>query len=624
MKNLTLILLCFSSFAYGLKPNTKQKLSSNLIEVNKYWKNQDVSKFEEEVSFSSDIERIQKHLFSVIELLQKSNFQFSQNHLEKRLNLLNELYIYAEKKVFPINLYHKERTPYFIDHLGTHCAVGYLMLVSGNGDLAQKISKNENYAYVKDIQTKGVVEWAENHGFSLEELALVQPNYSNIPSFENLDGTTNGPVKHLVPIYDMFGGSISILYFGGEFSELKGLPCANIGYYQDNQLSCLAGGLNGKLIEIKEGANSQLFAAGDFLHNGEKFQIAKLVNNTWEFSALPISEDFEVLAFDAKSFLSYNDSYLFSLAIRKFSSENTEIWSLERNASWKKTAETNGRVLVIESNVSNEVLFGGNFNKVYLFNENELVDSLNVNNIVRHNVDFVYDNIIQGLVSDTITSILYSNESYYFGGTFTDAIPSSIAVSKYLNNVMQPLIVSSNFANLYGDYFYQINKMRFDDFSGKLLLSGDFSSVDFFIGQGFASYNLAQNILEPINHFWDPIYLNGEIHDFVKLENRYYYAGDFFNTSLNAGYLVREPSSIGISENINSKLTIFPNPATNKLQFVGLENSATYEIRDNLGRIIQSGQILNHEINIENLAISSYNIMIKENDKVYNEHFIKN
>lgn len=611
MKYLTLILLFLSNFTFALNPSSKQKLSSHLLEVNKNWKNQDVSKFEEELSFNSDIDRIQKHLFSVIELLEAKKTHFSQNQLENRLYLLNELQIYAENKVFPINLFYTERTPYFIDHLGTHCAVGYLMLVSGNGDLAQEISKNENYAYVKDIQTKGVVEWAEIQGFSLEELALIQPTYQNPDNYENIDGTTNGPVKHLVPVYDVNLGSR--LYFGGDFTELKGLPCTNIGYYQNNQLSCLAGGLNGKLVEIKNATGNQLIACGEFLHNGAKFQIAKLVNNSWEFSALPISGEFEVLAFDAYSGSLNNTQYRMSVAIHRQNAVNSEIWSLDNNSIWTKKAETNGEIYVIESENMNKIIYGGKFDRVYIYSNNELINYLSVNNVVSHNVDFLYDDLIQGTVSDTVTSILISNSSYYFGGK-CERINNSVAVSRFLDGVMQPLIM--------GTFFWsstsQINRIAFDNSNIDLLICGDFSSGNMNFGKGFANYYFGQNGLSAINNF------NGIVYDFVYFNDRYYFAGDFFNTSLNAGYLVREPGSIGISEKVNSKLTIFPNPATNKLQFDSLKNSATYEIRDNLGRIIQTGQILNHEINIENLSISSYNISIFENDKIYNAHFFKN
>jgi triosephosphate isomerase len=40
---------------------------------------------------------------------------------------------------------HSERRPYFIDHKGVHCAVGYLMLASGNNKLALQIQKEQNF-----------------------------------------------------------------------------------------------------------------------------------------------------------------------------------------------------------------------------------------------------------------------------------------------------------------------------------------------------------------------------------------------------------------------------------------------------------------------------------------------
>jgi hypothetical protein len=617
MKNLTLILLCFSSFAYGLTPNTKQKLSSHLLEVNKNWKNQDVSKIEEVVSFNSDIDRIQKHLFSVIELLQAKKTHFSQNQLENRLNFLNELYSYAEKKVFPINLFHKERTPYFIDYLGTHCAVGYLMLVSGNGDLAQKISKNENYAYVKDIETKGVGEWAEIHGFSLEELALIQPTYQNPASYENIDGTTNGPVKHLLPSYNQLDGSR--LYFGGDFTELKGLPCANIGFYQNNQLSCLAGGLNGKLVDIKNATGGQLIACGEFLHNGEKYQIAKLVNNTWEFSALPISEEFEVLAFDAFSG-SLNDSqYRMSVAIHKLNSINTEIWSFDDNSNWKKRAETNGGIYAIESRNYSNAVYGGKFDKVYLFQNDFLTDSLIVNNVVKHDINFTYDNSIQGIVPDTINSIMLTNTGYYFGGRYNDFNFNSLAISEYVNGYMQPLIFSGTICPMvFEPRYMKINAMNINTNTSQFLFAGNFTAGYMYLGQGLATYDFLTGYVYAINNFY------GELYDLVYFENRYYYVGGSNFGQNPFGYIVRELSSIGISENQNLKLTISPNPSSDRLKIEGLNAVSTYEVVDQMGEIVQSGTVINNEINIEKLASATYILSIKQENEIVHLRFLKN
>ena len=45
--------------------------------------------------------------------------------MEKRHDLLASLEEYAGQQVFPQNIYHAHRQPYFIDHKGTHCAVGH-------------------------------------------------------------------------------------------------------------------------------------------------------------------------------------------------------------------------------------------------------------------------------------------------------------------------------------------------------------------------------------------------------------------------------------------------------------------------------------------------------------------
>jgi hypothetical protein len=51
---------------------------------------------------------------------------------------------YHQAGVFPINDYLPYKNPIFIDRIGTHCAVGYLMQQSGAEDLAQRIDLNKS------------------------------------------------------------------------------------------------------------------------------------------------------------------------------------------------------------------------------------------------------------------------------------------------------------------------------------------------------------------------------------------------------------------------------------------------------------------------------------------------
>lgn len=104
----------------------------HLYEVNKEWKHFEVAAPTQKIKFTNDTKRIRFHLEAVIEHLSKLKPKNASLAVqEKRSLLLTALKTYAEREVFPQNIYHNNRQPYFIDHKGTHCAVGYLMKVSG-------------------------------------------------------------------------------------------------------------------------------------------------------------------------------------------------------------------------------------------------------------------------------------------------------------------------------------------------------------------------------------------------------------------------------------------------------------------------------------------------------------
>ena len=209
----------------------------HLSEVNAEWTHQPNLAPLEEVHFENDIQRIHYHLDWVVQNLRKQPLSdLSPDQQQNRLRLIDTLEAYAANEVFPQNIYHLQRRPYFIDHRGVHCAVGYLMKASGHGDLAQRISLEQNYAYVREIRTEGVAEWADDHGFSLDELAWIQPGYAPSTPISTIGTGTNGPVLTMAPdFYD--GGFV----FAGDFTVLDGSPCDGVGYYRDGDLTCLPG-----------------------------------------------------------------------------------------------------------------------------------------------------------------------------------------------------------------------------------------------------------------------------------------------------------------------------------------------------------------------------------------------
>lgn len=152
-----------------------------LVAFNPNWKNYEAFvPRKESVWFRSDREYIQIHLENVLRVLNAADVSGLNNEQQKsRVRLMNILSRYRAEGTFPLNFYKTERIPVFIDELGTHCAVGFLMKESGYGHLALEIASEDNYIWVKDIQKREVLEWQQKSGFTLEELKLIQGAYDS-------------------------------------------------------------------------------------------------------------------------------------------------------------------------------------------------------------------------------------------------------------------------------------------------------------------------------------------------------------------------------------------------------------------------------------------------------------
>ena len=159
-------------------PTVKEQLEN----LNKFWqdKNFDDKILNERILLKDEVQLIQMHLSLVEQKLRdKKTDHLSTEQKANRLKCLDILNQYWTKGVFPQNIYHAKRTPYFIDHLGTACAVGQLIIETGYKDFAIKISTENNYGYIKELNEKypEVKQWADKFGFTVSELAWIQPTY---------------------------------------------------------------------------------------------------------------------------------------------------------------------------------------------------------------------------------------------------------------------------------------------------------------------------------------------------------------------------------------------------------------------------------------------------------------
>ncbi|MBK8338754.1 MAG: hypothetical protein IPK99_01465 [Flavobacteriales bacterium] len=166
-----------------LPPECPAPTGQHMQEVNAQWSAREPSVFDDArtVGFRSDAARIAEHLHRVRQQLAlRTPVGLSPNALAQRRGLLETLDSYADRGIFPVNDCVPGRSPVFIDPLGNACAVGHLMITSGHGALAERISAEMNLAYVHDIALPEVAVWAATHGFTIDELAWIQPTYHHM------------------------------------------------------------------------------------------------------------------------------------------------------------------------------------------------------------------------------------------------------------------------------------------------------------------------------------------------------------------------------------------------------------------------------------------------------------
>ena len=130
--------------------------------------------------------RIQTHLDYVEGVLRNR----PTNHLTaeqkaNRLKYLDLLNKYIALGEFPHNDGHPDnRRPTFVSENGHICAVGWLVKQTAGSEIIQEINREFKYDFIPDIDHPVFLGWVEQSGFTIEELAMIQPMYGPIVTEE--------------------------------------------------------------------------------------------------------------------------------------------------------------------------------------------------------------------------------------------------------------------------------------------------------------------------------------------------------------------------------------------------------------------------------------------------------
>lgn len=308
----TFLLCLFSwvSWAGHEKNDVRQKL----VEINACWNEQeDVANLTIPIrTLHSDQDWIALHLELVENTLRKRDVShLSAVQRQNRMQCLDYLHDYLLSRNFPINEVFTYRRPIFIDPYDNFCAVGFLVKATGFEQVSRKIARETNYAYVREMNYPELLDWASSYGFTVDELAWIQPAYAPPPDrmpipigkgtngevieffadhvndrlyvggqFSLVDSTiVVGGIAYLTPDgngdYEWHGMGSGVngtvraiinydnkIFVGGEFTEAGGNPVQNIAYWDGTDWHA-AGCINGVVHDLIV-FNNNIYAAGDF------------------------------------------------------------------------------------------------------------------------------------------------------------------------------------------------------------------------------------------------------------------------------------------------------------------------------------------------------------------------
>jgi hypothetical protein len=123
---------------------------------------------------------------------------------------------------------------------------------------------------------------------------------------------------------------------------------------------------------------------------------------------------------------------------------------------------------------------------------------------------------------------------------------------------------------------------------------------------------------------------NGNVTSLQTYKDKLYLGGDFTMIGSDsiqylASYYSPDSVFIGVEQHrLNSKIKLYPNPTKNTLKIESKLQLDLYEIYSILGSRIQSGKLINQEINVSELKTGMYILKITTNDGfLVQERFVK-
>ena len=579
MKNTTLYLsiaLMVGLFQHTYAQENSTKSKKLLQEVNKEWQFQKDGVVGELNDEMSDYQLIQQHLILVEQTLRKREVgNLSDVLLENRKNNLDHLSEYWKEAAFPINTSLEYRNPIFIDEFNNYCAVGYLIKRSGQDELARKIARETNYAYVKEMKDPELIAWAETSGLTLDELAWIQPGYPPQLALKKMNRGTNGVVNDIV---EGIGGSIVV---AGEFSQVDGQSINNIALWTSGFAgflwSDIGGGVQGKVNALLFHENV-LYAAGAITKAGGKTVsgVASFEEARWNVIGALDGYVNDLIVYKNEIYAAGNFTGPAHDPFKNLAKWDGIKWI---SVAGSKAVKINGEVHTML--VSDEkLIIGGSFTDI---------SGLAVSNIAEFDGNTFKD--LAGGVPAEVRTLETYNHNLYAAGDFVNGT-DTFGLARFTGSGWENLLASFGYIDHpEGDY---ISAMAVSE--AQLLLGGHFDfnpmlgtygkNLATYDGQSFSGLATLDSSVNSLTLAGNQVFMGGAFKN-----STYGWSGDkvelnsitYFSTSLTSG--IDEPNSTRLA------MDVYPNPFTDRA-IVRIKEDQKYLIReiqiyDLSGRMIQ-------------------------------------
>jgi hypothetical protein len=529
---------------------------------------------------------IKAHLLTVIKELKQRPTSFTTKQNKERHNLLNILQAYAMEQKFPKNEMVAGIQPVFIDNYGTHCAVGYMMQQSGYQALATRINKEHQLSYIKNITTPGISAWATEHGFTIDELAWIQPGYiGNEAKYKFTDGV-NGTIYSLLEI------TPDMVLIGGSFNTLaNGTVSNNLAWANKVGgswvINPILGGTNGPVHALCK-QNNLIYIGGNFsLANGV------VCNNMVAYNLLSSANPFEVMP----GF----DSTVLTLAIFKDTlyagGKFSNLLSKLGTTSWININNLITGNEVKALHVFNNILYiGGNF---------ELLTGAPRFNVCKYN-NMYLSNTGFGC-SNPITDFETFKGNLYASCLYKSKDSTHVAVAQFKDSADEWATV------LFADTVYTLSGKGIYD----LCAIGDtmYAMGEFFNSEGglVGNYNYNLSKITELNgnlkQYVAPN-INGATFKGIAINNKLVFGGSFSGMPDSCKSIATLDGTLPnfITSLKATQWVVYPNPTTNELFIKSDKIISTINIYNNNGQIIKTVKGLNNTFKLQPLAAGIYTI----------------